>query len=118
MDLQLKDKLYIVTGASSGFGRAIAIALADENASVIAVARGKDKLDELKAEKPAIETISLDISLPESLEVLLETVGKRQLTGILVNAGGPPAKSFLETEMKDWDEAYQKYLTFKTWEQI
>ncbi len=113
MDLRLKNRLFIVTGASSGFGKAIAITLAGEEAKVIAVARGTKKLDALKSESPEIETIPLDITLPESLDVLGKAVGKRDLTGIVVNAGGPPAKAFLETGMEDWDEAYRTILRWK-----
>jgi 3-oxoacyl-[acyl-carrier protein] reductase len=113
MDLQLKDRLFIVTGASSGFGKAITAALIQESADVIAVARGIEKLQELQKEYPATEILSLDITQPDSLAVLAETVADRELSGILVNAGGPPAKSFLETEMADWDEAYKKILRWK-----
>ncbi len=98
MDLQLRDKLFIVTGASSGFGRAITVALNNEKAKVIAVARGMDKLQALQKEHPGIEIISLDITQPESLAILAETIGDREISGILVNAGGPPAKAFLETK--------------------
>ncbi len=113
MDLQLKDRLYIVTGASSGFGKAIATALAGEHAKVIAVARGKEKLEDLKKGYPGMEILTLDITLPESLKILVESVGNRDLSGIVVNAGGPPAKAFLETELEDWDEAYRKILRWK-----
>lgn len=113
MDLQLRDKLFLVTGASSGFGRAIAAALINEKAKVIAVARGMDKLQALQKEYPGIEILSLDITQPESVEILVETIGERELSGILVNAGGPPAKAFLETNMEDWDEAYNNILRWK-----
>ncbi|MCK4750970.1 MAG: SDR family NAD(P)-dependent oxidoreductase, partial [Bacteroidales bacterium] len=44
MDLQIKDSLFVVTGGSSGFGKAIASALHREGARVISVARGQEKL--------------------------------------------------------------------------
>ena len=113
MDLQLKNKLFIVTGASSGFGRSIASMLSREEALVIAVARGMDKLKALQDEHPAIEVLSLDITQPESLINLVESVGERDLNGIVVNAGGPPAKAFLETNLEDWDRAYQQVLRWK-----
>ena len=113
MDLHLKNKLFIVTGASSGFGRAIASMLSQEDAFVIAVARGMDKLKALQDEHPAIEVLSLDMTQPESLNSLVESVGERDLNGIVVNAGGPPAKAFLETNMEDWDRAYQQVLRWK-----
>ena len=113
MDLQLKDKLFVVTGASSGFGKAIVRALSDEKAGVIAVARGSEKLNLLKKENPGIEILALDITRPESLKTLLNAIGARNLEGIVVNAGGPPAKAFLETEMPDWDQAYRTILRWK-----
>ena len=113
MDLQLKNRLFIVTGASSGFGKAIASTLAEEGAKVIAAARGPEKLEALQKEYPGIEIMALDITLPESLSALKKKVGSRELTGIVVNAGGPPAKAFLETRMDDWDEAYRNILRWK-----
>ena len=113
MDLQLKNKLFVVTGASSGFGRAIASMLCKEEALVIAVARGMDKLKALQDEHPAVEILSLDMTQPESLNSLVESVGERDLDGIVVNAGGPPAKAFLETNLEDWDRAYQQVLRWK-----
>ena len=113
MDLQLKNKLFVVSGASSGFGRAIASMLCKEEALVIAVARGMDKLKALQDEHPAIEILSLDMTQPESLNSLVESVGERDLDGIVVNAGGPPAKAFLETSLGDWDRAYRQVLRWK-----
>lgn len=113
MDLQLKDKLFIVTGASSGFGKAITAMLATEEAQVIAVARGVENLKSLQKEHPAIEIMPLDMTHPESLNSLIKTIGERDLTGIVVNAGGPPAKAFLETNMEDWDKAYRDILRWK-----
>jgi 3-oxoacyl-[acyl-carrier protein] reductase len=113
MDLRIKDKLFIVTGASSGFGRAIAVMLSREGADVLAVARGMEKLRTLQEEHPVIQILSLDMTQPAALVILAEAVGERELTGIVVNAGGPPAKAFLETQMDDWDQAYRQVFRWK-----
>jgi 3-oxoacyl-[acyl-carrier protein] reductase len=113
MDLQIKDKLFVVTGGSSGFGKAISATLHSEGANVISVARGQEKLGMLKDEHPGIETVSMDITQPESINLLLRQIGQRELSGIVVNAGGPPAKSFLETDIGDWDTAYRNILRWK-----
>jgi 3-oxoacyl-[acyl-carrier protein] reductase len=112
MDLQLKNQLFIVGGASSGFGKAITEALLAEGAGVIAVARNEDKLGGIKP-WGLLDTIAADITEPATIELLKEKLGGRQLHGLVVNAGGPPAKRTLETTLEDWDDAYKKLLRWK-----
>ena len=50
MDLGLRDKAVLITGASRGIGRAIALAFAGEGARVAICARGKDRLEQVAAE--------------------------------------------------------------------
>ena len=52
VDLELTGKLCLVSGASRGIGRAIALALAREGGRIAAVARSRDDLDALVAELP------------------------------------------------------------------
>lgn len=114
MNLHLQSQLFIVGGATSGFGKAIAEALVAEGAQVIAVARGEEKLQALQQAAPGqVETLAADISEESVAGLLKEIVGQRTLHGIVMNAGGPPAKTVLETSLQDWDEAYQKILRWK-----
>ena len=113
MDLQITNQLFIVGGATSGFGRAIAETLLNEGAAVIAVARGEAKLQELKAACPTVEPFAADITESSAISRLVQLVGNRQVHGIVVNAGGPPAKQTLETTMEDWDNAYRSLLRWK-----
>lgn len=114
MDLGIKNQLFIVGGATSGFGEAIANALIKEGANIIAVARNKEKLEELKTTAPAqVEIVMGDITEKEVIDKIAATIGTRQLHGMLVNAGGPPAKTFLETTLEDWDNAYKNILRWK-----
>ena len=53
MDLHLRDRVCLVTGASTGIGRATALALAAEGARVVATARSLGALDTLAAEVQA-----------------------------------------------------------------
>ncbi len=114
MNLQIKGQLFIVGGATSGFGKAIAETLIAEGANIIAIARGEEKLLALKATaEEQIEILSGDLSKPAVLQALIAMVGSKQVHGILVNAGGPPAKTVMETTLEDWDNAYQTLLRWK-----
>ena len=114
MDLGLRNKLFIVTGGSSGRGKGVASALLQEGAKVILVARDAGKLSVFKKKFPEqIEYLVGDISKDNTIEELYLTVGNRYLSGIVINAGGPPAKSFMETEMDEWDASYLNLLRWK-----
>ncbi len=114
MDIGVKGKLFVVTGSSSGFGKSIAKQLVLEGAQVIINARGEEKLEALYNEYPdQIEMLSGDITTDKTIADLIRLVGKRILSGIVINAGGPPAKSFINTEITDWDNAYRNILRWK-----
>ncbi|MEP6749422.1 MAG: SDR family oxidoreductase [Bacteroidota bacterium] len=114
MDVSIKNQLFVVGGATSGFGKAIALALVNEGANIIAVARNNNTLETLKAAMPQqVEIIAGDITRQEIIDKIKEAIGDRQLHGMLVNAGGPPAKTVLETTLEDWDAAYQNILRWK-----
>lgn len=113
MDLQIKNHLFIAGGGTSGFGKAIAEALLQEGAQVIVVARGADKLKAIYGNQPNATIVEGDITLSSTIEQLKNITGDRPLHGMLVNAGGPPAKMVLETTLEDWDDAYQKILRWK-----
>jgi len=114
MDLNLTDKLFIVTGATSGFGRAIAEALIAENAKVIINARSEDKLIAFQKKYPKnIEIIVGDITSDATISKLINSLRARTLSGFVVNAGGPPAMSFVKSNISDWDDAYEQILRWK-----
>ncbi len=114
MNLALKERLFVVTGATSGFGGSIATMLIAEGAHVIINARGKEKLLEIQKQHPdLVEVLSGDITTDATLSSLIRMIGDRKLDGIVVNAGGPPAMSFLDTKLSDWDSAYERILRWK-----
>ena len=113
MDFQIKDKLFVVCGASSGFGRATANALLSEGSRVICIARRKEVLEEIYRDFPKAELLCLDLYKEGSAEVILDKIGNRSLDGILVNGGGPPAGAFMELDLESWDTAYHTVLRWK-----
>ena len=114
MDLKLSKQRFIVTGASSGFGRAIAERLLLEGANIIAVARRQEKLNELTKIKGGSTTlVSDDLTQSDTIEAIVSTAGVEPLHGVVFNAGGPPPSSALETQMSDWDAAYELVMRWK-----
>jgi 3-oxoacyl-[acyl-carrier protein] reductase len=114
MDLNIKSKLFIVCGASSGFGQAIAKQLIEEGPSIIGIARNEEKLREFaEAYGKQVEIMTGDITQSQTILQLKKLTEGRELAGILVNAAGPLAKSFKETNLNDWDEAYRQLVRWK-----
>lgn len=114
MDLEISDQRFIVCGASSGFGRGISELLLSEGANVIAVARREQKLDELsKAFPDQIDTVAGDLTDDDTHNKIEAAIGNDQLHGVVINAGGPPALSALETAIFDWDQAYENVMRWK-----
>lgn len=114
MDLKLKNKNFVVCGATSGFGLAITKQLIDENAKVIAIARGEEKLRELKdAYYSQLDILIGDITQSETIQKLMKLTKSIEVDGLVVNAAGPPAKKFIETELDDWDNAYRQLVRWK-----
>jgi len=113
MDLEIKDKIFVVCGATSGFGRSVAESLIKEGAQIIIIARTAAKVQAFCDTCSDIESIVGDVTTDAVIANIIRKIGKRKIDGILVNAGGPPAKSFIETEVGDWDDAYESILRWK-----
>ncbi|MGZ4382537.1 MAG: SDR family oxidoreductase [Gaiellaceae bacterium] len=90
MDLGLKGRTALVTGASSGLGLATAEALAAEGANVSMFARRRDLL-EREADRLGALAVRGDVSIPKDLEHAVETTVKAfgGLDVLVWNSGGP-----------------------------
>ena len=93
MDLGLKGKVALVTGSSSGIGRAIALCLAEEGASVVVTGREEARVSsvakEVKAKGVDVLSVLVDITVVEDLDRLVKaTVDRFGRLDILVNSAG------------------------------
>lgn len=75
MEITFHGKRALVTGASQGIGRDIALQLAKCGAKVVALARNKDLLEKLKSEHPNIEIAAVDCSNWTETEKVLDSLG-------------------------------------------
>jgi 3-oxoacyl-[acyl-carrier protein] reductase len=92
VELGIKNKLAVVTGASQGIGRAIAFSLAREGARLAVVARRKEKLDALLSELPKVEgghlAVAADLMTPQGLSETVTRLAPLAPEIIVHNLGG------------------------------
>ena len=103
MDLNLKGRTALVTGASRGIGLAIAKALAAEGVSLRLVARDPDRLNAVCKELGA-KAIPMDLSIPENIGKLVEACGDIDI--LVNNAGGIPRGTLEEIDGPTWRKAW------------
>ena len=113
----LAGRVALVTGASQGIGRAVALRLAKEGVTVALAARNEAKLAEVAAEIAAAggkaESFVLDLASEESIkECAKALIGKLGKVEVLVNNAGI-TRDILALRMKkqDWDDVLSTNLT-------
>lgn len=126
MDLKLKDKVALVTGASHGLGRAVSLALAAEGAKVaVHYYRSADGSVDLADEADAVvkeitETrgveafavpgdLAVEADIPEIFRLAIERFG--QVDVLVNNAGVWPTDFVKEMSLESWDYAVRVNLT-------
>ena len=99
----LTDKVALVTGAGSGIGRAVALALAREGCRVVLAGRREEPLarvaEEVRGWGRRAFPVVCDVGSREAVDALRESAGRAGVVQILVNSAGiAPAASILEME--------------------
>ncbi len=121
MDLKLKGKRALITAASRGFGRAVAMELAAEGAHIALCARGEADLETTAEDVRTkgqevwggaagqVLTGTLDITDDQAVRAFVAHTEKAMgpIDLLLVNAGGPPAGNFGDLSLAQWESAYK-----------
>ncbi|KQV62959.1 oxidoreductase [Nocardioides sp. Root122] len=115
MDLQLTDRVHIVTGGARGLGRATADVLVAEGARVVISGRSEESLAEATASlneaagREAAVAVVADNSDRDAparlLAVARDTWGR--LDGALISVGGPPKGAVSAITDEQWSEAFE-----------
>ncbi len=102
---RLKGKMAIVTAAGQGIGRATALAMAREGATVWATDINGEQLASLAKEQPGIRTMILDVLKQDNIEAAAKTIGTPD---ILFNCSGfVHSGTILDVVDTDWDFAFE-----------
>jgi 3-oxoacyl-[acyl-carrier protein] reductase len=107
MDLELQGRKAVVTGASRGIGRAIAVALANEGASVTAVARNQEQLQSLAAaaSRGTITARVADVSAAQAIHGLTSQLQEADI--LVFNTGGPPFGAAADITDETWSTQFE-----------
>jgi 3-oxoacyl-[acyl-carrier protein] reductase len=110
MQIDLKDKVTLVTGGARGIGREISLILAGAGAQMIinynkSKEQAESLLQEISQHGGRAEVFQADISNPESVQALFEHIRKKwsRLDVLVNNAGVIRDNLLLSTELSDWD---------------
>ncbi|MGD7002038.1 SDR family oxidoreductase [Corynebacterium halotolerans] len=104
MSIPNDKKIAVVTGASSGIGKATAAALAQEGWHVVVAARRKDKIEAVARETGGT-AIELDVTSQESVDALASQLDRVDL--LVNNAGGAKGmESVKDADLEDWQWMY------------
>ncbi|GLX36313.1 oxidoreductase [Streptomyces roseochromogenus] len=110
MDLGLKDRVYVVTGATRGLGFASARELTADGAKVVLTGRDEKRAAEAAAELgPNALGMAADNSDPRAAARLVATARESfgRFDGILISVGGPPAGSAADNTDAQWTAAFE-----------
>ena len=111
MDLGLTDRVFVLTGASRGLGRATAEVLVAEGARVVVSARDASSLEDAVAALGPDRATSLvaDLADPATPQRLVDEAVHRfgRLDGALVSVGGPPPGKLMDVSDDAWTRAFE-----------
>jgi NAD(P)-dependent dehydrogenase (short-subunit alcohol dehydrogenase family) len=111
LNVFLKGKVAVVTGATGALGRVVAKALLDQGASVVSTHRGEDKLKDLidfigSSSKDRLVSIQTDVTDEKSVQALFQQVMSQYgRVDILLNIVGSfkGGEDVMNTKVSDWD---------------
>ncbi len=116
MNLNIQNQFFIVCGATAGFGGAIAKRLLAEGALVLGIARSGNNLKKMQQEYgDNFSFLEGDITAFNTIDILYKEVKGKYISGIVVNAAGPPLKDTLKVTPDDWDQAYYQVFRWKAY---
>ena len=106
--MQIKDHVFIVTGASSGIGLSTAIALSGRGAKVALLARTSDALQQLAQKLPGSLPVTVDITQFDRVREAVSAVHQHygRVDGLVNNAGRSYAASVEEIDPTLFDEIF------------
>ncbi|MEG3130811.1 SDR family oxidoreductase [Pantoea cypripedii] len=105
----IKDKVIVITGASSGMGEAAARHLADKGARIVLAARRSDRIDalakDISAKGGKAIAVATDVTRADDVQKLVDTAISMwgRIDVLINNAGVMPLSSLDQAKVSEWD---------------
>ncbi|MZD09349.1 SDR family oxidoreductase [Streptomyces sp. SID5785] len=110
MDLGLKDRVYVITGATRGLGNAAARELVADGAKVVITGRDAERVAAAaEALGPNAHGVAADNADPRVADQVIEAARERfgRFDGMLVSVGGPAPGSAADNTDEQWETAFE-----------
>src|SRR5579859_8302199 len=114
MELGLRGKVAIVSAASKGLGKAVALGLAAEGVSVAICSRDQASVDRAAAEirdqtGSRVLPVAVDLTDGEAIKAFVQRAAAEfgRLDILFVNTGGPPAGTFRTLDDAAWQRGFE-----------
>jgi len=110
--MQLAGQTILVTGASEGLGRAIALGFAREGAQLVLAARSWERLNKVATEVDRIGgevlVVPCDVRAPAAVQIMVERSQKEfgHIDAVVTSAGNGLRRPFIDTGVDDWDDVF------------
>ncbi|MCM5529090.1 SDR family oxidoreductase [Parasegetibacter sp. NRK P23] len=97
--MRISGNKFLITGASDGIGKAMALALADKGNTIIAIGRNRERLEQLSIRHYAIVPFCADLSLQQDIDGLIRFIHAQHADlNVLINNAGIQYNYFWGTE--------------------
>jgi NAD(P)-dependent dehydrogenase (short-subunit alcohol dehydrogenase family) len=108
---RVAGRTALVTGAGNGLGRAITLALCARGARVVAVGRGRERLEavatEARGAPGTVRVAPADVANADSVAALADELADEQVEVLVNNAGVPgPVAALVDIEPDEWDDVF------------
>ncbi|MCZ4273252.1 SDR family NAD(P)-dependent oxidoreductase [Maritalea porphyrae] len=107
--MSLNTKSVLITGGGTGVGADMALAFAEQGATVFISGRTKASLEKVAAQHSAVSTVIADVTSEKSVQAMFDQIGPMDI--VIANAGAAESAPIVKTDLDSWNRMISVNLT-------